>query len=89
DGVRADTIVMSASGCGATVKEYGHLLQHDPDYAEKARRISHMTRDISEILPEFEEQLQHQLKDFNGKRVAYHPPCTLQHGQKIRGKVEG
>ncbi|WP_343653974.1 glycolate oxidase subunit GlcF [Herbaspirillum sp.] len=88
DGIRADTIVMNASGCGVTVKEYGHLLQHDPVYAEKARRISHMTRDISEILPEFEDQLTHRLKDFNGKRVAYHPPCTLQHGQKIRGKVE-
>ncbi len=89
DGIHADTIVMNASGCGVTVKEYGHLLQHDPAYAEKARRISQMTRDISEILPEFEQALQQKLQHFNGKRVAYHPPCTLQHGQKIRGKVEG
>ncbi|WP_432239813.1 glycolate oxidase subunit GlcF [Herbaspirillum robiniae] len=88
DGIKAEAIVMNASGCGATVKEYGHLLQHDHAYAEKARRISRMTLDISEILPEFEAELQQKLAGYDGKRVAYHPPCTLQHGQKIRGKVE-
>jgi glycolate oxidase iron-sulfur subunit len=88
-GVKAEAIVMNASGCGVTVKDYGHLLQHDHAYAEKARRISHLTRDISEILPEFEPQLVQKLRAPVGARVAYHPPCTLQHGQKIRGKVEG
>lgn len=84
-----DTIVMNASGCGVTVKEYGHLLAHDRRYAEKARRISELTRDLSEILPEFEAELVARLRGKLQERVAYHPPCTLQHGQKIRGKVEG
>jgi glycolate oxidase iron-sulfur subunit len=94
-----EAIVMNASGCGAMVKEYGQLLAHDHAYAEKARRISALTRDISEVLPAFAEQLQrlHQSRRGPGQlsadgragpRVAYHPPCTLQHGQQIRGKVE-
>jgi glycolate oxidase iron-sulfur subunit len=84
-----EAIVMTASGCGVTVKEYGHLLAHDSDYAEKARRISALTRDLSEILPEFESGLLAQMAGKIGQRVAWHPPCTLQHGQQIRGKVEG
>jgi glycolate oxidase iron-sulfur subunit len=82
-----EAIVMTASGCGLTVKEYGHLLAHDSAYADRAQRISALTRDLSEIMPEFEAALQRRasLKE----RVAYHPPCTLQHGQQIRGKVEG
>ncbi|EJN08750.1 glycolate oxidase subunit GlcF [Herbaspirillum sp. YR522] len=87
-GTKVEAILMNASGCGVTVKEYGHLLQHDHAYAEKARQISHLTRDISEILPEFEQQLLPRLRVPAATRVAYHPPCTLQHGQKIRGKVE-
>ena len=85
----AEAIVMTASGCGATVKDYGHLLARDLDYAEKARRISELTRDLSEILPEFEAELAQRLAGKITRRVAYHPPCTLQHGQQIRGKVEG
>ena len=84
----AEAIVMTASGCGATVKEYGHLLAHDAHYAEKARRIAALTRDLSEIMPAFETELVDLLKGRIGKRVAYHPPCTLQHGQQVRGKVE-
>ncbi len=84
----AEAIVMTASGCGVTVKEYGHLLQDDPLYAEKAKRISELTKDLSEIMPVFEAELAHQLAGKITKRVAYHPPCTLQHGQQIRGKVE-
>jgi len=87
-GYVVEAIVMNASGCGATVKEYGHLLQHDATYAAKAQKISQLTRDISEILPAFDVQLQSKLNGKISKRVAYHPPCTLQHGQKIRGKVE-
>ncbi len=86
---QVEAIVMNASGCGVTVKEYGHLLAHDGAYAEKAARISGMTRDLSEIMPEFEAELGARLKGRITKRVAYHPPCTLQHGQQIRGKVEG
>ena len=81
-----EAIVMTASGCGATVKEYGHLLAHDPAYAERAARISALTKDLSEIMPDFEQQLA--VKVTVKKRIAYHPPCTLQHGQQIRGKVE-
>jgi glycolate oxidase iron-sulfur subunit len=85
----AEAIVITASGCGAAVKEYGHLLAHDPTYADKARRVSALCQDICEALPQFEEALLKQLAGKIPKRVAYHPPCTLQHGQQIRGKVEG
>jgi glycolate oxidase iron-sulfur subunit len=85
----AEAIVMTASGCGVTVKEYGHLLAHDARYAAKAGRISELTKDVSEILPGFEAELRNKLAGKTGTRVAYHPPCTLQHGQQIRGKVEG
>jgi glycolate oxidase iron-sulfur subunit len=84
----AEAIVMTASGCGVMVKEYGHLLVGDVVYAEKARRISAMTKDISEILPEFESELAGRLAGKMNQRVVWHPPCTLQHGQQIRGKVE-
>ena len=84
-----EAIVMNASGCGVTVKEYGHLLTNDAKYAEKAKRISELTKDVSEILPAFEAELQQKLQGKITQRVAYHPPCTLQHGQQIRGKVEG
>jgi glycolate oxidase iron-sulfur subunit len=86
---QVEAIVMTASGCGATVKEYGHLLAHDSAYAAKARRISDLTRDLSEVMPEFEAELGTRLEGKMVRRVAYHPPCTLQHGQQIRGKVEG
>ncbi|HJU71789.1 MAG TPA: glycolate oxidase subunit GlcF [Paucimonas sp.] len=84
----AEAVVMTASGCGVTVKEYGHLLAHDAAYAAKAQRISALTKDLSEILPEFEDDLRRRLKGGIGQRIAWHPPCTLQHGQQIRGKVE-
>ena len=86
----AEAIVMTASGCGAMVKDYGHLLRNDPKYAERAVRVSALTRDLSELLPDFADDL-HRLAGAvprDGRRVAWHPPCTLQHGQQIRGKVE-
>jgi glycolate oxidase iron-sulfur subunit len=73
-------IVMTASGCGATVKEYGHLLQEDPAYRDKAARISAITKDLSEVV-------EPRAGAARG-RVAFHSPCTLQHGQQIRGTVE-
>ena len=86
-----EAIVMNASGCGVTVKEYGHILQDDAQYAAKAERISALTRDLSELLPALLPELAQKLRG----RVqpadvlyAYHPPCTLQHGQKLRGGVE-
>lgn len=82
-----EAIVMNASGCGVTVKEYGHLLQHDTAYADKARRISALTRDLSELLPELVPALRDKVHAPQGT-IAFHPPCTLQHGQKLRGGVE-
>ncbi|MYN46893.1 glycolate oxidase subunit GlcF [Pseudoduganella sp. FT93W] len=81
-----EAIVMTASGCGATVKDYGHLLAHDAAYAARAQQVAAATRDLSEVLAEFEAELA--LRTRLNERVAYHPPCTLQHGQQIRGKVE-
>jgi glycolate dehydrogenase iron-sulfur subunit len=82
-GRETDAIVMTASGCGVTVKDYGHLLATDQNYRGKAERISELTLDLCEVIrPEDLPQ---------GKklgRVAFHSPCTLQHGQQLRGKVE-
>ena len=84
---RVEAIVMNASGCGAAVKEYAHALRDDPRYAEKARRVSDMTRDLSEMLPEIATALAGQLSPAAGA-VIFHPPCTLQHWQQLRGGVE-
>ncbi|MBC7617864.1 MAG: glycolate oxidase subunit GlcF [Candidatus Saccharibacteria bacterium] len=89
-----EAIVMNASGCGVTVKEYGHILQDEPRYAEKARRISALTRDLSELLPVIAQALMTErpaLKahiSAHAPKLAFHPPCTLQHGQKLKGGVE-
>ena len=85
-----EAIVMNASGCGVTVKEYGHILRNDPDYADKARRISELTRDLSELLPDIANALKGQVDQHARAMgtIAYHPPCTLQHGQQLRGGVE-
>ena len=90
----AEAIVMTASGCGVTVKEYGYLLSDDLDYSKKAKRISEITFDLSEILTFEQDQLKIILnnKKTKNKRnedfIAFHSPCTLQHGQKCKGKVE-
>ncbi len=95
-----EAIVMNASGCGAMVKEYGYLLQHDSAYAEKAARIAALTKDVAEVLSSFGAALATKLQPLTpdnrrggggrdaGQRVVFHPPCTLQHAQKIRGAVE-
>jgi len=82
-----EAIVMNASGCGVTVREYGHILREDPAYAAKAERISALTKDLSELLPELVPALKGRVNAPAGV-VAYHPPCTLQHGQQLRGGVE-
>jgi len=85
----AEAIVMTASGCGVMVKDYGHLLANDPQYAAKAKKISDLTKDISEVLPTMQNELLALVGSDPKSGVVYHPPCTLQHGQQIRGKVEG
>lgn len=87
---QVEAIVMNASGCGLTVKEYGQALAHDPAYRDKAARISALTRDLSELLPDLLPALKSRLGSRRpDQRLAYHPPCTLQHGQRLRGGVEG
>jgi glycolate oxidase iron-sulfur subunit len=86
---KVEAIVMNASGCGVTVKEYGHALARDPVYADKARRISELTKDISELLPDLVVRLKTQLRQRKPPKLALHPPCTLQHGQQLRGGLEG
>ncbi len=83
-----EAIVMNASGCGVAVKDYGHALARDADYADKARRISALTRDISELLPDIVAALKPRLARAQPGKLAFHPPCTLQHGQQLRGGVE-
>ena len=97
----AEAIVITASGCGTLVKEYGHHLAQDPRYAEKAARISELTRDISEVVFAEKEKLEEALNvslaphpspltpaSAAKPRVAFHSPCSLQHGLKISGMVE-
>jgi glycolate oxidase iron-sulfur subunit len=84
-----EAIVINASGCGAQVREYGHMLRLDPAYAAKAQRVSELTRDVAEVLPAMAEAVKAKLKPGAGNgRVVFHSPCTLQHGQQIRGEVE-
>jgi glycolate oxidase iron-sulfur subunit len=86
----AEAFLMTASGCGVTVKDYGHLLKEDPAYADKAARISSMTRDLAEVLamelPQIGKLAAGQA--VAGGKAAFHSPCTLQHGQQIRGLAE-
>jgi glycolate oxidase iron-sulfur subunit len=83
-----EAIIMTASGCGVMVKDYGHLLSHDPTYAAKANKISELTKDISEVMASLQNELVAIVGTDQKPGVVYHPPCTLQHGQQIRGKVE-
>jgi glycolate oxidase iron-sulfur subunit len=85
-----EAIIMTASGCGVMVKDYGWALRNDPAYAEKAARIAAATKDISEVLLAEREALLRRTAHRSPltQRVAYHPPCTLQHGQKLAGGVE-
>jgi len=86
----AEAIVSTASGCGVTVKDYGHLLAHDPAYADRAKRISALAKDISEVILTEKDKLVtgHRSPVTSQQRVAFHSPCSLQHGMKLQGKVE-
>lgn len=82
----AQAIVQTASGCGAFIKDYGHLLSGDPEYADKAQRVSALAKDLVEVVRD--EPLE-SLGIRSDQRLAFHCPCTLQHAQKLGGAVEG
>jgi len=85
----AEAIVITASGCAAQVREYGHLLNHDPRYAAKAARISAVARDVSEVIAAEGVALAALPKSKPMEtKIAFHAPCTLQHGLKLTGVVE-
>ena len=101
DGHGVEAIVVNASGCGAMLADYGHLLRDDPAYAQKAARVSALVRDLSVFLASEREALAAKARATAERRaaqetdaeplparVAFHPPCTLQHGQQVRGAVE-
>jgi glycolate oxidase iron-sulfur subunit len=80
-GANVDAVIVTASGCGTTIKDYGHMLRLDPAYAERARAISAKAKDVTEFLaglelPESDKRL----------RLAYHSACSMQHGQKVRSE---
>ncbi len=81
-----EAIITTASGCGVVVKDYGYLLKHDEHYAEKAQQVSLLAKDISEVLRQ-EDLTQITFKS-KSRKVAFHSPCTLQHGQQLNGVVE-
>ena len=86
---KVEAIVMNASACGLAVKQYAQALAQDADYADKAARVSVLARDLGELLPGLVPALEPRLRGGARKRkLAYHPPCTLQHGQRLSGQVE-
>jgi glycolate oxidase iron-sulfur subunit len=80
-----EAIISTASGCGVTISEYGRMLAEDDEYSARAQRVSELSRDLSEIIA---GQSIPQTMTTANTRVAFHPPCTLQHGQQIRGTIE-
>ncbi|TPW18443.1 MAG: hypothetical protein FD130_237 [Halothiobacillaceae bacterium] len=80
-----EALLITASGCGAFVKEYGELLQHDPRYATKAARVAVLAKDLCELITPSDLQPYHRP---NRPAIAFQNPCSLQHGQKISGRVE-
>ena len=81
DGAGLDAILVTTSGCGTTIKDYGYMLRDDPDYAQKAARVSDLARDITEYLDQV--GLGAPVSE-PGLTVAYHAACSLQHGQQVR-----
>jgi glycolate oxidase iron-sulfur subunit len=79
-----ECIVVNASGCSHMIKEYAHALRHEPAYAAKAARVAALTRDLCELLPEIGAALRGRIRA-EPRRLALHPPCTLQHGQRLSG----
>ncbi|MGB3287957.1 MAG: glycolate oxidase subunit GlcF [Burkholderiaceae bacterium] len=87
DSGEAECIIMNASGCGAMVREYAHHLRHDSAYVAKALRLVDKVRDVAEIVAPHVQELKARLDGLPGK-TAFHPPCTLQHWQGLRGVSE-
>jgi glycolate oxidase iron-sulfur subunit len=85
----AEAIVVTASGCGVMVKDYGHVMAQDHAYAEKAREIAALARDPIEVVgAQWEKVAPHVGAVQPSTKLAFHAPCTLQHGMQIRGQVE-
>ena len=85
----AEAIVVTASGCGVMVKDYGHLLAADPAYAKKAARVAELAKDPVEVIgDEWKRVAPRVAMDLGSQRIAFHSPCTLQHGLHLRGRVE-
>jgi glycolate oxidase iron-sulfur subunit len=85
----AEALVFTASGCGVMITDYGHLLAHDPAYAERAKQISALACDLSTIISKQKDKLKQLLiNNRPSGRFAFHPPCSLQHGLKLQGSVE-
>ncbi|CAM3441156.1 glycolate oxidase subunit GlcF [Thalassospira profundimaris] len=83
-GEGLDAIVITASGCGTTIKDYGHMLRHDPAYAERAATVSGLAKDITEYLANLDiDDAVFAGANHGNPRVAYHSACSMQHGQKI------
>ncbi len=80
EGQGLDAIVITTSGCGTTIKDYGHMLRHDANYADKAANVSHLAVDISEYLTRLDMPF---VSPPESLTVAYHSACSLQHGQKL------
>ena len=90
DGGGIEAIVVTASGCGVQVRDYGHALADDAVYAEKAAKVSDLCRDPAEIIADERQRILDMLAKSRVDRgkLAFHSPCTLQHGLKIRGIIE-
>ena len=87
DRGEVEAIIMNASGCGATVREYAHHLRHDPEYADKATRVAEKVLDIAQVVAPHAAELKAKIASLPSE-VAFHPPCTLQHWQGLRGVSE-
>lgn len=83
----AEAIVVTASGCSVMVKDYGHFMKHDTAYAARAERIAALAKDVSEVITAEWVTLKGKVKA-SSEKIAYHPPCTMQHGMKLKGGVE-
>jgi len=86
EGIEA--IVISASGCGTMIKDYGYILRNDADYKDKAHQVSMMAKDIAEIIVAEENEILRKGVKENSRRIAFQNPCSLQHGQKIKDETE-
>ena len=87
----AETVIITASGCGAHVREYAHLLEGDPAYAAKAARVTLLSRDIGEVIAAEKDPLSALLQKSAAagrRKIAFHAPCSLQHGMRLRGGAE-